>query len=560
MPRRLAYYKAIAKQARLAEAGGLAKDRSVLLLWFLRNVVGVGELEAYDYVCDGDNDKGIDGLFLERGTGEDPPKTLVVFQSKYTQSPIDVGPTDLDRLAGTAHHFQSEASLKRLLGSGAQPSLLQVIKELDLQRVLAADKQHLDVRLVLITTGVLNGDAQRQVAALHEKHGRRYMEVWDVDKLGPIAVAVRSPKRLQTKICVQIDPDLLITGTPPNRVAVVPVRASEVAAWPGISSRELFALNVRYELGSNQVSKSLDSAIGRQADHPDFLSYHNGLTVICDSFDREDRSLVISNPSVVNGAQSVLAFRRGADGGTLTDDLRVLMKVVEVAGRPQLEREVSRRSNTQTGVNARNLMANHGTQLRLAREFSESYPDITYETRPDTLSPGTGLVIKNDAAAQLLCAIFNARPSLAVKKTTLFRSENHSQIFSDRIHAHHILFAERIKDAVQHRKNSYPEPYQKSWLLTRLVACYLVGEILRESDAVPDLIAARAEELEDPALLDSLDKFAYVAAVTLRERNDDLGETDDFKKDFKNRRELRTLAAGALRAYRLLVEYGSEGG
>ena len=120
--------------------------------------------------------------------------------------------------------------------------------------------------------------------------------------------------------------------------------------------------------------------------------------------------------------------------------------------------------------------------------------------------------------------------------------------------------AERVKEAVQHRKNSFPKPYQTSWLLTRLVACYLMGQILRESDAVPDLLAATAEELEDPALLDSLDKFAYVAAVTLRERNDDRGETDDFKKDFKNRQELGTLAAAALRAYRLLVEYGSEGG
>ena len=189
--------------------------------------------------------------------------------------------------------------------------------------MLAADKQHLEVRLVLITTGTLNGDAQRQVTALREKHGRRYIEVWDVNKLGPIAVAVRSPDRLQAKICVQIDPDLLITGESPNRIAVIPVRASEVAAWPGIPSRELFALNVRHELRSNRVSKSLDSAINRQADHPDFLSYHNGLTVICDSFDRQNRSLVIRNPSVVNGAQSVLAFRRGADREILTDDLRV---------------------------------------------------------------------------------------------------------------------------------------------------------------------------------------------------------------------------------------------
>ena len=122
------YYQAITEQATIAEAGGLAKEQSVLLLWFLRNVVGVGELEAYDHVCDGDNDKGIDGLFLEIGDGEGGDDTLVVFQSKYTESPNSkVGPTDVDKLAGAANAFTNLATLEELMRSGAEQSLLELI-------------------------------------------------------------------------------------------------------------------------------------------------------------------------------------------------------------------------------------------------------------------------------------------------------------------------------------------------------------------------------------------------------------------------------------------------
>ena len=45
-------YIFLSSQASVAEAGGLAKEKATLLLWFLRNVVGIEELDAYDHVCD----------------------------------------------------------------------------------------------------------------------------------------------------------------------------------------------------------------------------------------------------------------------------------------------------------------------------------------------------------------------------------------------------------------------------------------------------------------------------------------------------------------------------
>lgn len=559
------HYQAITSQATVAEAGGLARERAVLLLWFLRNIVGIDELTAYDHVCDGDNDKGIDGLFLERATGEETQDRIVIYQSKYTDSPNSkVGSRDIDRLAGAATYFYDNSTLQDLMNSGPESSLLHLISSLNLDRIVADDQQDVGIRLVVVTTGKLTGDAKKKVKALQAAHGSDYIDIWDVNRLGKIAQSVRSPERLDEAIDVRMDSGALIINSDvsaegsneePQRGAVLAVRATEIAKWPGIENRQLFALNVRHELRANRVSKALDHAIERQDEHRDFLFYHNGLTVICDSFEQQDEQLLIRRPSVVNGAQSVLAFCRAADKASLTDDLRVLVKVVEVSGRPTLEREVARRSNTQTGVSPRNLMANHGTQLRLQREFETQYPSIYYETRPDTKPSTASRVISNDAAAQLICAIYNAWPWLAVKRTSLFDPEHHPHIFSEHIHAHHILFADLVREAVQSQKDEFPERYRESWLLTRLVACYLVGQVITRFEIVPNLYAASAQELEDPQLVENLKRYAYVVAVAMHEHHELHEGHDDFKRDFKNESKLKSLSASTCKAYRLSTRF-----
>jgi hypothetical protein len=49
--------------------------------------------------------------------------------------------------------------------------------------------------------------------------------------------------------------------------------------------------------------------------------------------------------------------------------------------------------------------------------------------------------------------------------------------------------------------------------------------------------------------------YAYIAAVSLGERNAELGAADDFKKDFKNEGQLVSLGATARKAYRLSAKF-----
>jgi hypothetical protein len=344
-------------------------------------------------------------------------------------------------------------------------------------------------------------------------------------------------------------------------VAVVPVRADAIAQWPGIQDRALFALNVRHELAPNKVSKGLDRAIETRADHRDFLAYHNGLTVVCDGFQQERGRIRVKNPSVANGAQSVLAFARGQNLEKLSAELRVFVKIVEVSGRPSLEKEVSRRSNTQTRVSPRNLMANSGPQLRIQREFEAQYPGIAYLTRPDTTTPGGKRALRNDDAAQWLCSLYNGWPWLAIKRESLFETENHPHIFTDETTPDHILLAEKVADVIDHKKASFPEEYRASWRLVRIVAIYLVGRIARAAAGdSPSIFDTPSDALADPDLDTTVGRWVTIAGVTMKRRHADLGDEDDYRKDLKNQPKLTTLGNAAVEAFELAQALQEETG
>jgi len=264
---------------------------------------------------------------------------------------------------------------------------------------------------------------------------------------------------------------------------------------------------------------------------------------------------------VVNGAQSAIAFARGNADGELTSELRVFVKLVEVAGRPHFASTVSERSNTQNAVTPRNLVANSGPQRRLEREFNKEFPKVLYVTKPDaTLDAAhTGPVIHNDEAAQYLCTIFNQEPWLAVKKNALFESDNYPNIFREDVHAAHIVLCQVIADHVDTHKDRFPARYRRSWKLTRLVACYLMTQVLRADETLVEVLQDPKGSLMDRAeLAERLKLPLSAAAVTLKKRRDKHerdDQDDDYTAEFKNSDYLKELRDKARDEYITLREY-----
>lgn len=534
------------------EAEGLPKGRSILLLWFLRNGLGLDDIDAYDHVCDGDDDHGVDGIYVESresdlGTG--PLRTVVLFQSRYPTSPKNVGVKDIRDFIGAAQNFQSSKTVKELLGGRLGAELRALINRYGLPGLFDRGAR---VRLTFVTAGVLTREARALINTVNSDKGWEYIRAYDLVDLDKLVLAATSPATVAESVVVEASSSERFVSTFDGlKVAVCAVPATAIAQWPGISSRLLFDVNVRGQLRPNRVRQGLDRAIGTPADHRNFIAYHNGITVICGRIDTSSSSaLAIENIAVVNGTQSIVAFYDNR--GSLTSALKVVVKFIELSPESSVARQVAIRSNTQNPVNDRNLRALDGHQLRLAKEFRENYPEVVYETRPEYSRARAGRVIANDKAAQLLCALFGQRPWLAVKRLQLFSSDVYPTVFTPETTAAHVMFAQLVRSRVEVAKPLFPAAYRTAWQLTALVAVFLVGRLLRADETVASSLADPTSALEESSTTGSIDLLVKHAVAALTVRHDSFAESeehDDFKVDFKNETKLRELAKSARERY-----------
>lgn len=543
-------YELVAKVADPTASEGLNRPRSILLLWFLRNFIGIDDLDAYQFVCDGTDDRGIDGLFTEAPSVDDDVANLVLLQCRYPETPKLIGEADIPSFLGNASHFRTADNVRTLLASPQlEPELRSLITNLKLVERLEAGK--LRTRLIFVTAGVLTTKAKELIAATNAAEGAGYLTAYDITELGPLAKAVLDPAPLAGEVtvpCAEIE--RFRTELHGRQQVVAAIRALDIVDWPGISDRSLFDLNVRLQLKANRVSSGLRRALEKKADHSNFLAFHNGLTVVCNSLTMTDLDLKVTDMSVVNGAQSVIALQDQRDH--LTAELKLVVKFVEIGNQQQMAREVAWRSNNQNPVNPRNLRARSGPQLRLAADFQDNWPEYSYVTRPDATVAVEGRAIHNDHAAQLLCAVYTEKPWLAVRVLALFE-DTYTDVFTPEITAAHVVLVDFIEQRVRTFRELMPEDYRRSAKLTELVAVYLVGQLLRTEPALEAVLVEPAIALSDrDALTELLDDLSRHAIASLAMRHEDRHASevyDDFKVEFKNREHLRQLAADARKQY-----------
>ncbi len=513
--------------------------RHVLLLWFLRNMLGVEELDAYEYVFDSSMDVAqtrVDAAFISEA--ENPLRDGGVLNLIELKEQAGTSTEAADWVAR-----RSQSLVVALRDDLARSTITAMLPSLSRTASRRVDIAGLQVRLHLLTLSNLTAITPPTFPDLE-------VLLHDRAQLERVARAIAVPSAVQTTISVEAVPsEILRTAIGGGDVFACPVKATEIVNWPGIEDRTLFDLNVRFELGSGRVRRSLDLAIAAQAQHANFFAFHNGLTVVCDEVREVNGGLEVQNISVVNGAQSVIAFQRNR--GALTDELRVLVKFAAVGTTSPITREIAIKSNTQNPVNSRNLRALDPRQLVLQQEFQEDYAGYTYVLRPDVGLTTSAIAIANDEAAQLLCAVYNERPWLAVKRLSLFDARNYQSIFSPTIHAGHVVLSYKIHERVLAHRDQFPELYRGAWKLTALIATYLAGQALRSNDETKALLDAPDVALLDPTLEGTLDRAVLQAAAILQSRQSSLdlaSEPDDYKVDFKRETALRELGTEARKA------------
>lgn len=354
-----------------------------------------------------------------------------MLQAKRRQSlNATQGDADLARLVGACSWFSSPEQVDALLAAGPNAELRGLIERHEVRKRV---EDGFGVRAVFVTNSVFDRSGKDFINA--HGAGPPALEGWDLDKLAPYIHYVDRPLYIAEEVTLTFAPNASFTVTVGDgiEVTVGALPAKQVADLPGIDDRTLFAQNVRLDLGRTRV---IDATLVDEQEHPTFLTFHNGLTMLCREVARSNGDEIrVKDFSIVNGCQSAVALRRKQ--ASLTDELLLPVKIVKVGEADKLADEITYRRNNQNAINLKDLRANDSTQVILKGQFEELFGGrVQYVIKrgEEAVAP---TVIHNDLAAQILIALYNEEPYLAHRRFALF-DQNYKRVFHPRIGASHV--------------------------------------------------------------------------------------------------------------------------
>lgn len=449
------------------------KERAALLVWFLINYYRLDEDTAVYSVCDDDNDKGIDGIFVDDLTQE-----VYIFQSKNSQKPANPqGDHELKEFAGSQLWFAAPENIEALGQSIANQQLKALVKELEVFDRLRRDYK---LKMVFVTNRRFDQHANDYLPLLGDN-----IEAWDIDRLFIQYTFTGKYKPVKHTFEFELEPNNSISYSTREgaKVIVFPAKATDIAALQGIQDRTLFAKNVRYGLGRTRVNKEIEKTLRSKAEHENFFLYHNGITVVCERFEPRADRLDVVNYSVVNGCQSTLSFYENQN--ELDPQVKVLLRVIQTGNRDNMSQQITFSTNNQNAISFKDLKSNDKIQEDLQAEFKKVFHNQLFfqiKAGEDVTNYNANEIIDNEFSAQLITSFYLKESHIAHQKTHIF-TDNYNRIFNRNITAVYIFLLREMYNAIESNKNLIEDEGIRSYGSTRFFFIY-VFRLIFESDLV----------------------------------------------------------------------------
>lgn len=506
---------------------------SAQIAWFLERVWRVEPEEVEDAICDGAGDKGIDAIVVDEDLRE-----ITIIQCKHRDSRTATqGDADLRSLVGASVYFESPEGIDALLASRPNPELIRLISRLKVRDKLADGAYA--VKLIFITNAELDPAGTDYLRAIDTASAS--LSIWNGHELVEIARRTRRPELRPETVVLESSVDPLLANLGGNTpIVVAMVDARQLIALPGIDDMTLFSRNVRLSLKRTRINRELADTVGRAAEHPHFAAFHNGLTILTPHLEVDNRQLTLKGVGVVNGCQSLVVLHDQAHA--ITDELDVLIRVIQVDPAGDLADRITYRTNNQNPVDIRDQRSTDSIQRGLQAQMRELYGhELRYGIRAGE-DPGGTEQLDNKLAAQLLMAVYLDEPWNAVRKVRLF-DEDYHRIFNHEVTAHRLRLMHEVARAVDAVRDSLQSDLASSFASVRFTLAYLLKRVLEQSGQgkeifqsperwFPTQIGAVRASLADIAkeVVDSLNYF-----MQSREKEAlDRGENFDPKVVFKS--------------------------
>lgn len=468
-------------------------ESRAFLAWFLENIYRLDPVDAQDCVCDGPDDKGVDGVYVDHDS-----HVIDIFQSRLSQrDERTIGDTSIKKIVGTLAQFERPEQVQDIIDTTGNVELRNLLVE---QRVKELVNDGFAIRGILVTN------------------------------IDPDDSAIQYLKRIPDVILVKGRSDIIASYVSPDRVApqagptdfevfgldiakytigdatmvVAPLRADQLVTLNGLASGELFDYNVRQSLGKTKVNKDIATSLARPDEHQNFLLYHNGITIVADSVDiSKPDTIRLTDYVVVNGCQSLTVLYDNRH--KITGDLRLLCRLIELTHNPKLMDAITHHTNNQNGIKARDFQSNNPIQLRLRNEFATQFGgDIFYRiSRGETPgNPDTAIIDNQDAARALLA--FDLRQPWTCHQTYKLFDELHGDIFArPHVNASRIVSRMDVFHACAEAVSNLQNDLMAHYTLTKYFLMDMVAGALESDDH-------GKEFLEDPT--------PFVATPDLREK------------------------------------------
>jgi restriction endonuclease Mrr len=241
-------------------------DSRAFLGWFLENYFRLEQLRVEDSICDGPDDKGIDGIYVDSTL-----EVIYVFQAKLMQKDSrTLGDSALREFTDTLGQFNSPQSVKALADSTSNVELKNLILDEDLA---AKIETGYEVRGIFLTNAALDHNGNSFLST----NGQ--ITVYDRARLKNDWLPIGDTEPVEKEIAFHLDGLGHIEYKTENAtVYVVSLRATELVQMAGIESQALFEWNVRQSLGRTKVNRAIAESVASPAEHKNSLPQRaNGL-------------------------------------------------------------------------------------------------------------------------------------------------------------------------------------------------------------------------------------------------------------------------------------------
>jgi hypothetical protein len=521
-------------------------ESASFLIWYFENYLRLDPVDAVDAVCDQPGDKGVDGVYINEDSG-----TIEVYQSKISQKKgRTIGDTLLKEFAGTLKQFESISTLKNMIASAGKADVAKLVERLDLLNKVG------DYALKGIF--VSNSDL--------DKNGSDYLKAHTAirfvgnSELVTTFISAARDARIGKPASFDVSGYEISTYVVDkgHEAVIAPLKASELVKLDGIANQALFAYNVRGPLGRTQVNKDIASSVRDRSRHKLFPLFHNGITIIAKELKATKDRITMKDYYVVNGCQSLSELYNNS--ACLTEDLRILAKLIKMDASSPLSEMVTSFSNNQNGVKARDFKSNNPIQIRLQNEVATQYgKEFHYEIKRGENGSATTPITNEDAGLYLI-AFDLKRPWTTHRKYQVFE-DDHAEIFgrpvvdASRIVLSHLL-AEQVDNAMKKLKNTLFAKYA----LTRFLMLYIVRLVLEEDDLGKEVISNPASYIADKkrrkALITCIARILDDVVIDLNAEVAQLGEDFDYRGKLRDEAWVKALAHKVVSDHRKLVARG----